>query len=486
MAVRMTPALEQTTATDATPGIRSGFAAGATRLLSATVFYTLLALLPLTAVPYGAFNSWWKAAIAALVFALAALWAVEGALSGRWFGRAHLLTLPPLALAAFAYLQTVPLAGGRAISFDPYETRLVATELFACALAFGLLLRYLDSGRRLRALLYTVIGLGVACALFGIIRQTTQRGEQGFLLPYLVPSAGYAQFINKNHFGYLAEMTLGLALGVVAGRGVARGRSLVYLAAALPLWAAVVLSGSRGAVFAMLCQVIFLGVTFGATRPRGTPGEASGGGDSLLARAAYSPASRVALVVILLASIVVGMVWLGGDQFAERIESARVEAEAAGGGGPADASRADPTRAGRAEIWKATWKLFEAHPLAGVGLGGYWVAVTGTHEGSGGLVPQQAHNDYLELLASGGAVGAALFVAFLVLFARRARGRLRAGTQYSRAAALGALTGLFGVAVHSLVEFGLHAGVNALACVALLAAASADTGAGGGGPESKN
>lgn len=114
-------------------------------------------------------------------------------------------------------------------------------------------------------------------------------------------------------------------------------------------------------------------------------------------------------------------------------------------------------RVGRAGIWEDTWRLFERHTLAGVGLGGYWIAVRATHGGSGELVPRQAHNDYLELLASAGVVGAALLLWFLFVFVRLARERLRAGAPFTRAVALGALAGLFGVAVHSLFDFGLHA-----------------------------
>jgi hypothetical protein len=39
----------------------------------------------------------------------------------------------------------------------------------------------------------------------------------------------------------------------------------------------------------------------------------------------------------------------------------------------------------------------------------------------------------------------------------------------SKTACLGALIGLFGVAVHSLVDFGLHMTINAMICASLVA-----------------
>lgn len=443
---------------------RAGVAAGG---LSAFIFAGLVAIVPLSAAPYGSVEPLWTALFEASVFLLAALAALEWALSGRGFSRAHVLVLPGLALAVYALFQSLELGGGGAVSYDPYETRLIALLLFAYTAYLALLLRYTDTERRLRALLYAVIAAGLASALFGIVRQTAQRGGgEGFLLEYLRPGAGYAQFINKNHFAYLAEMALGVLLGLVAGHGVARAKALVPLALALPLWAALVLSGSRGGILALLCQVIFLGATFGVTRAvsRTNPSKGFGTAPSALDRVAGSKAARAGLVLALLLTLAVGMVWLGGDAVADRVASVGEEVTS---------HAADATRSGRKEIWAATWRTFTAHPLLGVGFGGYWVAVSKRHEGSGGLVPQQAHNDYLEVLASGGVVGAALVAAFLLLLVRQAAPRLRAGSPFARAACLGALTGLCGVAVHSLVEFGLHVPSNAFAALALAAAATA-------------
>ena len=444
--------------------VDAGARGAASRALSSVIYCALLALLPLAAVPYGSVEPWWTAFFDALVFALAALWAVEGALAGRWASRAHALVLPAFALAAFALLQSLPLPALGVVSFDPYESRVFALRLTAVALYAAMLLRYSATERRLRALAVTVVCVGAASALFGIFRQAAQREELGFFLPLLRRGEGFAQFVSRNHFPYLAEMALGLALGLVIGRGVTRPKALVYVAAAAPVWVALVLSNSRGGVFAMLCQMLFLAATFGAARAARHASHARNpdGGETLTARLGRSRAARVGAAAVLLCAVVAGTVWVGGDPLAERVGEVRDET-----------GRADEWRVGRAGIWADTWQLFERHTLAGVGLGGYWIAIRSTHTGSGVLVPRQAHNDYLELLASSGVLGALLFSAFLVLFDRHARGRLRRGTPFTRAAALGALAGLFGVAVHSLVDFGLHVTANAFVCAALVALAAA-------------
>jgi O-antigen ligase len=127
------------------------------------------------------------------------------------------------------------------------------------------------------------------------------------------------------------------------------------------------------------------------------------------------------------------------------------------------------------DIWRATWEMFKARPLAGVGMGGYWAAIPERHDASGEYTPQQAHNDYLELLASGGLVGFALLLWFVFALLRRARSVARVGGDpFRRAALYGALAGLFGIAVHSLFDFGLHLTANAALFVALVVVATAD------------
>jgi O-antigen ligase len=124
--------------------------------------------------------------------------------------------------------------------------------------------------------------------------------------------------------------------------------------------------------------------------------------------------------------------------------------------------------ASRIDIWWATIKLFAAHPLLGIGLGAYWIGITAHHDASGVLVPQEAHNDYLELLASGGVIGFALGVWFVVSVVNSARKNLWSNTGFVRAARVGALLGIAGVAIHSLLDFGLHLMSNAVVFLTLI------------------
>jgi O-antigen ligase len=329
--------------------------------------------------------------------------------------------------------------------------------MLALTALLALLYRYTTSERRIRALVYTILAVAAVSALFGILRQTTQH-QIGFVLPLLKQAQGYGQFINKNHFAYLMEMAFGLGLGIIIAGGVKRDRLMIYVALLLPIWTGLVLANSRGGILAMLTQVcvaVLLLITF-----RNLSIEYQ------LPRIAQSLAFRSVMLFVLIAGLLFGTFWVGGDRLATNFEAATTELGA-------------NTREGasRNEIWRASLKMFAAHPILGVGLGGYWIGITAYHEASGLMTPQEAHNDYLELLSSGGVIGFALGVWFAVAVVRKAHQNLQADFGYMRAIRFGAILGIAGIAAHSLVDFGLHMLANAAVFMTLIMLATMRTNA---------
>jgi O-antigen ligase len=440
-------------------------------ILGTTVFISLLCLIVLTAIPYGTSEPWWMAAFVAAAFALAILWLIEGFISQSWFAGSLPLVLPLAAFTLFSFLQTLPFgnqsgnpgalrfAPWYAISADPYQTRFFALLLAALTLSGVLLARYATSEKRMRTLMNLIICVAAISALFGILRQTTQHGP-GFGLPNLIPEAGYGQFINYNHFAYLMEMALGLILGLVLGGGVKREQALIYVAALLPIWIGLVLCGSRGGLIGMLAQLIITALLFGMVARKGKSSESQ----SRILRSASSAPVRVTLILVLILGVVFGTIWLGGDRLALKIEALHTEFT----------PETSDSRLGvnRNEIWKATWQMFRAHPVLGVGMAAYWAAIPAFHDAAGTMTPQEAHNDYLELLASGGLVGLALGIWFAAVVCKRIGENLSAPNRFRRAACFGAAIGIAGVAVHSLVDFGLHTIVNALVFTTLIVIAT--------------
>lgn len=443
------------------------------KVLGRIVFSSLLVLIVLTSIPYGTAEAWWKAFFVCAVFALTVLWLIEGLLSDSWISDGRTLLLPIAALVLLSFLQTLSfsqagvqpggltLAPWNAVSLDPYQTRFFMAQLVALMLTGLFLLRYAATEGRLRILINVVIGVAVASSIFGILRQTAQH-QLGFVLPLLPVESGYGQFINRNHFAFLMEMGFGLAVGMILGGVTKREQGLIYVSALLPIWTGLVLCGSRGGLIAMLAQVVTAALLFSTLGRRDRATESP----SKIFRVLQSTPVKLLLLLVLVGGVIFGTLWLGGDRLATRIEESRKEFS----------FEMDDSRQGasRNEIWRVTLKMFAAHPMLGVGMGAYWVAVPTFHDASGITTPRAAHNDYLELLASGGLVGFAIFAWFAVAGVRRTRRNLRSPNRFRRAACFGAMIGIIGVAVHSLVDFGLHMMVNALVFTTLVTIATSN------------
>ncbi|HEY0761307.1 MAG TPA: O-antigen ligase family protein [Pyrinomonadaceae bacterium] len=417
----------------------------------------LVGLIVLAPIPYGTVEPWWKAAFVCTVFAICILALLETLRNPIKRVEGTSILLPMLALSLLAFLQTLSLgshteanlAVWNTISADPHQTRFFALQMLALTTFLALLYRYASTERRVRVLVYTVLAIAVASAVFGILRQSTQQ-QTGFLLPLLKQNQGYGQFINKNHFAFLMEMAFGLGLGIVLGGGVARERLMIYVAMLLPIWTGLVLANSRGGILAMLSQIVVAVLLL-----LSSPGLSS---DYELPRIVQSSVLRTLLLVVLVVGVLFGTLWMGGDRLATNFEAATNEIT----------SSTTREGASRNEIWRATLKMFAAHPIVGVGLGGYWIGITAYHDASGLMTPQEAHNDYLELLSSAGLIGLALGVWFVVAVVRKTRENLLGDTGFMRAVRLGAVLGITGVAAHSLVEFGLHIMTNAIVFVVLI------------------
>lgn len=441
-------------------------------LLDRVIFYGLIVIIVLTAIPYGTAESWSKALFEAAVFFLGLLWIIHGLIDGSWRIGSLRVISPMVGLVVLAAVQSlvwwqVDNAGDKvwfALSSDPFETRIFAFRIAALTLALGLIIRFTSNTKRLGVLVHAIIAVALASALFGIARQATQHGPSApaFVLSRLLPETGYGQFINRNHFAFLMEMALGLVIGVALMQKGRFERLLSYLSSAVLMWAAVALSRSRGGVLAITVQVICAALLFVNFRTSPTGSLAAG---PRWIRWGRSLIVTTIVAVVLLVIIVAGVAWLGGDQLSTGVETATVEM-----------SGVDTTemRQGvmRRNIWRATWLMFKAHPIAGAGLGAFWAEVPVSHEASGASTPQQAHNDYLELLASGGILGAALLVWFAFALIREARHSVKTTEGFQRAVSLGAIIGLIGVGVHSIVDFGLHITINALVFVVLVAVLS--------------
>jgi O-antigen ligase len=184
------------------------------------------------------------------------------------------------------------------------------------------------------------------------------------------------------------------------------------------------LSGSRGGLIAFLAEIIFLVLLTTATKSRS------------------NLALKLALSVLLFVAVIGGAIFVGGDTSLTRV---------------AETAASSDLTTGRSNIWKVTIDVIKAHLPFGAGLGAFGVAYTPHDAMSGGLERvEQAHNDYLQVLADAGLVG--LLIGGFFLYRIVISGRAAAGIRnpYRQGIAFGSLAGIFAILVHSLFDFVLH------------------------------
>ena len=414
---------------------------------------------------YGGDELWIETLVPAAIFAL-------GVFAVLRYGFAfekdvkRLILAPVCALAFFSLAQGVltlsvlngslPFSAALPYSFD-------AAASFRCALkflAFAVFVKILLSERRAAArfTVWSLVAIGNFFALLGILRFLLQGGFpevfEWFILPELRPGVGFGTFVNQNHFAFLMLMNLGLSGALCLYGGLEKHlRLLLSVFIALTL-IAVVLTASRGGIISsfVVAAVLVLAPFAGdAGRDRRD-----------IFSAVFSLGKKLAAVAALAAAFVLGVVLFGQERVVQRFEAIPAELESA--------ASADGFT--RADVWRAALSMTGAHFFYGVGFGGFRRAVPQYIDISGAVSPGEAHNDYLELAASGGVFAVACGVWFLYgIFSVLKKRFSEPSSLFSTAARVGAVGAFAGTAVHSFFDFGFHFAGNWLFFAALLSLA---------------
>jgi hypothetical protein len=393
-------------------------------------------------------------------------------------------------LAGWVWLSAgwAPLEG--AAIADAQRVALYAVALMAATLLLGAVPRAVEPLLGLGALV--VVGYGIAGRLLpGIVDLDVSRTALGRLEQPLT---------YWNAVGALAAIGFTLGTRVLGDPGRPPWLRALLGAATVPLGLGVVLTFSRGTLIALavglavLCllaptraQLRAASVALAATVVASGIGIAFDGvrtlGGSMGAREAQGAAMLVVLVLLMGAVAWVGLreppggvvrrPWLTALAGAGAVVLVAV-ALAIAGAGPSTgtpAAGANPARFASAEsnryaYWHVALKAFVAHPLAGVGSGGF--RVEWRRERKVADPARDAHSLYLETAAELGLVGLLLLgaaIAAVALSAVQARRR-------DAAASAGLLAALILWAVHAGIDWDWEMPALTLVALALAAALS--------------
>ena len=396
------------------------------------IFFLLCAAIVWTTLAYGAVHQ----PVIALFYLTAAgigvLWAIDGFASGVFRFNKSLLQIPLLAAFIYGIIQVIPFGSlaetagvadtARTISHDPFWTKVSALHFLALFIFFAALLAYTDSTKRLKTLVWLIIVFGFLYAFYAIL--------QGVLSPNKIYgiyerqfASPFGSFVNRHNFAAFMEMTIAVPLGMMFAGAVERDRRLLFITAIGLMGVALLLSGSRGGLIALLAEIFFIVLLTTKTKGFG------------------QLALKIGLSIALVAVIIAGSILIGGESSLTRL---------------AETSASRNFTTDRTHIWSVTLQVIKDNLPFGAGLGAFSVAYTPYDSMSGLERVEQAHNDYLQVLADAGLVGLVIGAFFVFWLFRTGLQNIKTENTFRRGVAVGALSGCFAILVHSIFDFVLH------------------------------
>lgn len=400
--------------------------------LNQIAFFLICAVVVFTTLAYGTVHQPVIALFNLTVAALVLLWAADCYACGAVRFSRSPLQIPLALLGLYAIVQIIPfgtftdVAGvsniPRTISREPFATQETAIQIFILCLFFAVALVCLNSAARLKRIVIVVTAFGFIYAFYAILQSVLSPNKIYGI--YAVPHATpFGSFVNRHDFAAVMEMTLGIPLGMIFTGAVTRDKRLLYVVAIALMGAALLLSGSRGGLVAFVSEIILL--TILTTRSKGKK----------------NVILKVVLSLLLVGAAVGGAVFVGGDTSLTRLT------------GP---SSSPDFTSNRTVIWAATRSVITSNLPFGSGLGAYAQALTPYDPQSGTQRVEQAHNDYLQVMADAGIIGVVIGLLFLFWFIREGTQNTRGKNTFRRGVAVGAFVGCFAILIHSVFDFVLH------------------------------
>jgi O-antigen ligase len=411
---------------------------------SKLIFFLLCATLISTTLAYGAVHQPIIAIFYLVGVIIVILWTVDAFSSSVLRFNRSLLQIPLLAAVLYAVFQVIPfgslaetagVAGiPRTISLDPFWTQVAALHFFALFIFLAAFLTYLDTVKRLQKIVLLITIFGFVFAFFAILQVVLSPHKiYGiYEVPFSVP---FGSFVNRHNFAAYMEMTIAVPLGLMFVGAVQKDKRLLYITAIGLMGIALLLSGSRGGLISLLAEIFFLVMLTTKTKNSG------------------QLALKVGLAVLLITTIIVGAILIGGETSLTRL---------------AETAASEDFSANRLHIWDVTLNIIKNNFPFGSGFGAYGVAYTPYDKLNGSGRVEQAHNDYLQVLADAGIVGFIIGAFFVYQLFRTGLQNVKTSNSFRRGVAVGALAGCFAVLIHSLFDFVLHITAVAMLFITLI------------------
>jgi O-antigen ligase len=330
------------------------------------------------------------------------------------------------------------------LSID-WSATLVSLVLFAALIVLMIGLARTMAFRPPRTLVEVLTAVGVSLALIGIVQKPLYAGRLlGFWTPEATGSP-FGPFVNKNHFAGWMLMALPLSLGLLcaglerAMRDVRSGwrhkvlwlsspeanRLILLASGALIMSLSLVLTMSRSGISALTLSIVLMGI--------------------VVFRGLHGRSRRAVGAVYLVVLLGAAIAWVGVDVLATRFANTNWN-----------------EFNDRRGAWLDALGVAAAFPLTGTGLNTYATVARFYQRHDLSSFYGEAHNDYLQVLAEGGALVAIPSVICVIALGWEILRRMRHdGPGSSWWLRRAAVTAIVAIGLQESVEFSLQMPGNA-------------------------
>jgi len=392
--------------------------------LGKILLYGTFGVLMFGPVAFGAVEPWSIFILETSSLLLVLVWLAKQWLDGEFNIQWNPLFLP---MAGFGILVLVQIAFRR--SAYPHDTISGALLYFAYAMLCFLASQTLLRSSQARKLTAIFVVYGFVLAALALVQGIAPNGKLFWLRQPRMGGWIYGSYVNHNHYAGLMELLIPIPVVLsLTHMSHQKERTAAGIAAAI-MTGTVFLSGSRGGMLAVVVEFLILATVLFRQRKG-------------LRLAIGAGAFAVVLISLL--------VWLGGSQLTERVSSISTETRTEISGGM------------RLSIDRDAFRMFLRKPVLGWGLRTFPIVYPQFRSFYTNFFVNEAHDDYLQLLAEMGLLGFGTMAWFLVVLYRNALDKIRNWTSdVSGAVTLACMVGTTGILVHSLIDFNLQIPANA-------------------------
>jgi len=319
---------------------------------------------------------------------------------------------------------SIPSYGNFTLSIYNEASINILLQFITYLIVFFITLNYIDSEKKARRLILTIVIWGFLCSLYGLLSRNLS-----------VPTPHFATFTNHNHFVAYLAMVVFLCIGYSLAN-ISKTIRVILLFMASVMILAIFLTSSRSGKVCLFISFLVFFFLLNIKRP-------------------LKQTIAIAVILILFFSLFVGMVGL--EPLMLRMNSL---------------SNPLGVYSSRLEIVKDSFEIFKDFPLWGTGLGTFSEIAQKYKMTNWQVTYVFSHNEPLQLLVEVGFIGFLLFFIFLFNFLKNIFSMyLKRHSPFAVYTTLGCLTGCFSMISLSFFDFMFHVPANSILFFIILALA---------------